>query len=980
MSAGYIQLTALGQQDVWLTGEPQVTYFSGVYRRHTPFVLEAFEVPFLGQTVKYGAQTICRIPPKGDLVRGLTLTVTLPQLSSAFGSAYWYWPNVPSSSNAAQVVINSVSNSANVAPSSLTWYSTYNATAIGTDQWLLNASGGNGALINWVRYDTGSNKFIFGNAASGTLTSVWVRTSSAASQATNQGIFWGLDPLAADFTTTYNGNTWLGYNVVNNNLVAQLSLEQSGWLPNPSAALPPAASRTGLYLQAGINVSLSNPYINFANAYNISANYWTNWDAGSNYSITPGGRINFTTAGLYIMKIGFGLDTGSLSNVAWGQSLGDGPAGVPPAFSQAYEWRVSPNPSSPTVFPINITNINSNVYVYAYGSGASISTGSYVTVAQADDYFLLTSNILPLTNTTIAIDTSNTFSTGSIATSKSSDGSFTWTMAAQGTYIISSVVTMSNGYVTSATILEGANTVYAYDMSSQGRNPTFAFTIPLIVSDTNRKYFLQMACSNTTANVQSGSYFIFNQVGIPANSQGGTQGILPYSGLTFQPQSNTLVSTSNIFTSPMQIASTNFVSNGFVGIETTSGTSNLTFSTVGTYVMTGTLCTADQVTSISINTWSSTGNTVSYYPVGLGILPPYTFNIPFRISNVNSNTTILATVNGTTTAPNLFSNTFISVYPLATGIGSTVLNFQYYDSVGTLAIRSAELKIGGQSIQTLTGEAIELWNDLNVPYENQQALKVLTGKYDASNIISTRTYYVNLPFYFFGSPELSVPICALDRQDMEVYVTFNNFSNLTALTSTVNPAVANPTIASTIIVEYVYLSEPEIDWFRRSRIDQVILQCQYQTIQLPLNFASGVFQLNFNNPVRELFFVIQNNSNLPVAPYDFSGSGLQSIGLSFNGYDAFTSTTTDVKYLGTIEPFNHYVNFPSRQFGVYCFCTHPETRNPSGYVNFSRIRQVLMNLNLTPSALTTRACRVVAVNHNILRIENGIAGLAFGSS
>ena len=51
MSAGYIQLAAIGQQDAYLTGAPQVTYFSGVYRRHSPFVLEAYDIPFLDQQV-----------------------------------------------------------------------------------------------------------------------------------------------------------------------------------------------------------------------------------------------------------------------------------------------------------------------------------------------------------------------------------------------------------------------------------------------------------------------------------------------------------------------------------------------------------------------------------------------------------------------------------------------------------------------------------------------------------------------------------------------------------------------------------------------------------------------------------------------------------------------------------------------------------------------------------------------------------------
>jgi len=93
MSAGYIQLAAIGQQDAYLTGSPQITYFSGVYRRHTPFVLEAYDIPFLDQQVSYGQNNICRIPAKGDLIRGLTLKLDLPALNNP--GADWTWPTAP---------------------------------------------------------------------------------------------------------------------------------------------------------------------------------------------------------------------------------------------------------------------------------------------------------------------------------------------------------------------------------------------------------------------------------------------------------------------------------------------------------------------------------------------------------------------------------------------------------------------------------------------------------------------------------------------------------------------------------------------------------------------------------------------------------------------------------------------------------------------------------------------------------------------
>jgi hypothetical protein len=291
--------------------------------------------------------------------------------------------------------------------------------------------------------------------------------------------------------------------------------------------------------------------------------------------------------------------------------------------------------------------------------------------------------------------------------------------------------------------------------------------------------------------------------------------------------------------------------------------------------------------------------------------------------------------------------------------------------VGTWAIKTAELKIGGQSIQTLTGEYIEMWNDLYIPYENQPGLTLLTGKYDTQTQVYPpgRNYYVNLPFYFYGHPELYVPLVALGRQDVEVHVTFRRFNELTPVLN-----VPDQTLTATIITEYVYLSTPEINWFQRSRIDYIITQNQYKNIDLLQNFTSAIFELKFLNPVRELFFIIQPINNLT---FDYSNNGLKNLGLSLNGEDIFSAKTTDALYLGSIEPFNHYPNFPTRNFYMYAFTTEPGSSKPFGHVNFSRIKQALLTVNVKGSYLPAKQLRVIASSYNVLRVENGLAGLMF---
>jgi hypothetical protein len=72
MGGGLIQLVAYGAQDIYLTGNPQITFFKIVYRRHTNFAVESIEQTFDGN-VKLGSKVSCTIARNGDLVHRLYL-------------------------------------------------------------------------------------------------------------------------------------------------------------------------------------------------------------------------------------------------------------------------------------------------------------------------------------------------------------------------------------------------------------------------------------------------------------------------------------------------------------------------------------------------------------------------------------------------------------------------------------------------------------------------------------------------------------------------------------------------------------------------------------------------------------------------------------------------------------------------------------------------------------------------------------------
>ena len=86
MGGGLLQLVAYGAQDVYLTGNPQITFFKVVYRRHTNFSIESIVQSFNGQVGK-DKRVTCQISRNGDLVHKLYLEVDVLDDSGAAAQA-----------------------------------------------------------------------------------------------------------------------------------------------------------------------------------------------------------------------------------------------------------------------------------------------------------------------------------------------------------------------------------------------------------------------------------------------------------------------------------------------------------------------------------------------------------------------------------------------------------------------------------------------------------------------------------------------------------------------------------------------------------------------------------------------------------------------------------------------------------------------------------------------------------------------------
>jgi hypothetical protein len=80
MGGGLMQLVAYGAQDVYLTGNPQITFFKVIYRRHSNFAMESISQTING-SVGFGKKVSVTVSRNADLMTKVYLQATLPAVS-----------------------------------------------------------------------------------------------------------------------------------------------------------------------------------------------------------------------------------------------------------------------------------------------------------------------------------------------------------------------------------------------------------------------------------------------------------------------------------------------------------------------------------------------------------------------------------------------------------------------------------------------------------------------------------------------------------------------------------------------------------------------------------------------------------------------------------------------------------------------------------------------------------------------------------
>jgi len=298
----------------------------------------------------------------------------------------------------------------------------------------------------------------------------------------------------------------------------------------------------------------------------------------------------------------------------------------------------------------------------------------------------------------------------------------------------------------------------------------------------------------------------------------------------------------------------------------------------------------------------------------------------------------------------------------------------YCDSVGHKLIKEVELEIGGQLIDRHYAEWLEIWSELTLPSEKVSGYADMVGKSDFRHEKTTPksgdTIFVPLQFFFCRNPGLALPLIAMQYHEVKLSFTFESATNCVKQNQDITPAAISPELW----VDYVYLDTDERRRFAQVQHNMLVDQLQYNG-----GSSSDTMDLTFNHPCKELVWVRQGDTSA----FDFTcgsnnnqGGPIESAMLKLNGHDRFEKRNG--AYFHLVQPYQHHTRCPSKYVYCYSFALSPEEHQPSGSCNFSRIdnARLILESNVDASVGTNK---VFAVNYNVLRIQSGMAGLAFSN-
>jgi hypothetical protein len=194
--------------------------------------------------------------------------------------------------------------------------------------------------------------------------------------------------------------------------------------------------------------------------------------------------------------------------------------------------------------------------------------------------------------------------------------------------------------------------------------------------------------------------------------------------------------------------------------------------------------------------------------------------------------------------------------------------FSWLPKIGLRLIDNIEISIGGQVIDRLNSNMLNIWYELSVSHNQINTFNNIIGNIPKLNTYNSNkkdsySLYIPLPFWFSKYTGISLPALALRYHDIQVNLKLKELIDCCTIETIENKLSDNININEIIkilnvslYIDYVYIEQEERKKFGRNSLEFLIDQHQY----LPVNNINSINinqLLYFVNPIKELLWTCQ---------------------------------------------------------------------------------------------------------------------------
>ena len=367
-------------------------------------------------------------------------------------------------------------------------------------------------------------------------------------------------------------------------------------------------------------------------------------------------------------------------------------------------------------------------------------------------------------------------------------------------------------------------------------------------------------------------------------------------------------------------------------------------------------------------------------------------------------------------------NKYITNYKL---LSSDSMKFAWNQNLGHNMIEYIDVYVGGEFIDRTEGEFLEIYTQITTKKYLQDAYNKLIGNVPElttfdENPKPSYTIMIPLQFWFTKNVGSAYPLIASEHNDVIIKIKFRNINSCAnietvpdydyTLEDLWNDKKYN--LNCSLFVDFIYL-----DYLERKKFAQSAHEYLIETVQSSYEFvnnANYTYQIDFKHPCKELLFFFQKSAyrddpngkstnNFNNFCVDSSGTinPINTASFTINGFEKINNQIGTATYYNIIQPWEAHKRTPDTGVYNYSFALVPEEIQPSGTLNFSRIKDAHLTFNINPDMFqyhlsdinplieynstddqildTEVIFKIYGISYNILRIKNGYCGLAFSA-